>query len=327
MKKKKKKLRLRKSAVRIIFGLMFISAAIFVVDSIKRELFKQSTDTIISVDKNSDFLAKDEQPPVVNTVVFDPNSKPSVTTPIVVQNAGFSEVSFTSDRLSHGLLAIAENSQPLPLDCPDEMVNVSEQANEFYRVEGENVMLHTDALDALNRLMEDYHNETELDDFVLYGTTDTYTGADSTCPRWFAERSNGYTVDLTLLGVGSYLEFDGLDEEGWVVENCAKYGFIVRYPEGKSQITGESYCPWHLRYVGIANAMIMTEKNMCLEEYVDFLKGYKVDKPFTCKVGGFGCVMYTAETEEGETPVKVPISGSYEWSGDNRGTYIISYRN
>lgn len=327
MKKDKEKRRIRKGAVHTFLAMILISGAMFAFDGVRRDLIKLSTDEITETDKNSDFLEKGEKPPAVNTVAFDPNSKPTSTTPIVVQNAGFSEVVFTPDRLSQGMLAIAGNSQPLALDNPDEMVNAAEMANEFYTVEGNNVMLHKDALDALNRLMEDYHEETELDDFVLYGTTDTYTGAGSTCPRYFAERSNGYTVDLTLLGVGSYLEFDGLDEEGWVVENCAKYGFIVRYPEGKSQITGENYCPWHLRYVGLANAMVMTEKNMCLEEYIDFLKDYRLDKPFTYKIGGFGYVMYTAEAAEGETPVKVPIGGNYDWSGDNRGTYIISYRN
>lgn len=327
MKKNKKKRKVRKGAIRTLLAMVCLSAFIFAVDGARRDLFKPSTDSSVEIGENSNFLEKNGKPPAVNTVVFSPNSKPTSTTPIVVQNAGFSEVSFTPDRLSQGLLAISENSQPLALDNPDEMVNAAEQANEFYTVEGENVMLHKDALDALNRLMKDYHEETELDDFVLYGTTDTYTGTGSTCPRYFAERSNGYTVDLTLLGVGSYLEFDGLDEEGWVVENCAKYGFIVRYPEGKSQITGENYCPWHLRYVGVANAMAMTEKNMCLEEYVDFLKDYKLDKPFTYKVGGFGYVIYTVEATDGETPVKVPIGGSYDWSGDNRGTYIISYRN
>lgn len=327
MKKNNGKRRIRKGAVNTFIAMILISGIMFAFDGVRRDLFKPSTDKITETGKNSSFLEKGEKPPAANTVAFDPNSKPTSTTPIVVQNAGFSEVIFTPDRLSQGILAIAVNSQPLALDSPDEMVNAAEQANEFYTVEGDNVMLRKDALDALNRLMEDYNKETDFDDFVLYGTTDTYTGTDSPCPRYFAERSNGCTVDLALLGVGSYLEFDGLDEEGWVVENCAKYGFIVRYPENKSQITGERYCPWHLRYVGLANAMAMTEKNMCLEEYIDFLKDYKPDKPFTYKAGGFRYVIYTAEAAEGETSVKVPIGGNYDWSGDNRDTYIISYRN
>ena len=54
----------------------------------------------------------------------------------------------------------------------------------------------------------------------------------------------------------------------WLEENCADYGFVIRYPDGKTDITGISYEPWHLRYVGGEVAQYMMENDLCLEEFL-----------------------------------------------------------
>ena len=54
----------------------------------------------------------------------------------------------------------------------------------------------------------------------------------------------------------------------WLSENAHKYGFIIRYPENKIDITGISNEPWHLRYVGVDAATAMHESGQCLEEYL-----------------------------------------------------------
>lgn len=61
----------------------------------------------------------------------------------------------------------------------------------------------------------------------------------------------------------------------WLMEHCYEYGFILRYPTDKKDITKINYEPWHYRYVGIKDAMFMKEKNFCLEEYIEFLKEQK----------------------------------------------------
>ena len=55
----------------------------------------------------------------------------------------------------------------------------------------------------------------------------------------------------------------------WLDENAYKYGFVKRYPEDKTDITGISNEPWHYRYVGTTVAKIMKEENLCLEEYLE----------------------------------------------------------
>ena len=58
----------------------------------------------------------------------------------------------------------------------------------------------------------------------------------------------------------------------WMAEHCAEFGFIIRYPADKKDITEINTEPWHLRYVGLAVAAYMTENNLCLEEFVQELQ-------------------------------------------------------
>jgi len=57
-------------------------------------------------------------------------------------------------------------------------------------------------------------------------------------------------------------------EQKWLMKNSYKYGFILRYPKDKSEITGISYEPWHYRYVGKEAAAEITKKGIALEEYL-----------------------------------------------------------
>lgn len=57
----------------------------------------------------------------------------------------------------------------------------------------------------------------------------------------------------------------------WMAEHCHEYGFILRYPKDKEEITGW-YEPWHFRYVGVEAATFIMENNLCLEEFIDLYK-------------------------------------------------------
>lgn len=63
-------------------------------------------------------------------------------------------------------------------------------------------------------------------------------------------------------------EFDQTPAFTWLIENCANFGFILRYPKGKEYITGVSYEPWHYRYVGVEHAKKIMQEQLTLEEYV-----------------------------------------------------------
>lgn len=86
-----------------------------------------------------------------------------------------------------------------------------------------------------------------------------------------SEHQTGLTMDVTSTDVNYDLviAFEDTDEGKWVKEHAAEYGFIIRYPEDKEDITEYQYEPWHLRYVGKKAAEEITEKGLSLEEYLE----------------------------------------------------------
>ena len=59
-------------------------------------------------------------------------------------------------------------------------------------------------------------------------------------------------------------------EQQWLMKNCWRYGFILRYPTDKTEETGIIYEPWHYRYVGREAAEEITRQEICLEEYLGY---------------------------------------------------------
>ena len=87
-----------------------------------------------------------------------------------------------------------------------------------------------------------------------------------------SEHQTGLSMDVSTRVVSNLLNerFGETPEGEWVAENAYKYGYIIRYPKGKEYITGYSYEPWHLRYVGKELATHLYNSNLTLEEYYEF---------------------------------------------------------
>lgn len=85
-----------------------------------------------------------------------------------------------------------------------------------------------------------------------------------------SEHQTGLAMDISSPEMGLLLEeeFGDTPEGKWLAKNAPRYGFIIRYPKGKEDITGYSYEPWHIRYVGLKAAHIISEEGLTLEEYV-----------------------------------------------------------
>ena len=88
-------------------------------------------------------------------------------------------------------------------------------------------------------------------------------------PAGASEHQTGLAIDMST--VNSLNESDA-DVVAQVVAIAPEYGFVLRFPEGKSDSTGVDYEDWHFRYVGVESAKYMTENNLTLEEYVSLLK-------------------------------------------------------
>lgn len=83
-----------------------------------------------------------------------------------------------------------------------------------------------------------------------------------------SEHQTGWTMDITSASNNFQLtqSFGETLEGKWVEENAHRFGFIIRYPKDKEDITGYKYEPWHLRYVGVDAATYLKENNLTLEE-------------------------------------------------------------
>lgn len=310
-----KKKRLRIDRVVICF-LFLIIAFIFLADVIKRNIYKYSDDyntdmaIVICLENNTSY----EITNVDNTI------------PDNSENKNSAEIAVESSQLVSGELVKVDYNTPYTNPANNSMVDLVSYRNQYYTLinETDSVMLNKDAADALNVMMQDYYNATGKANFLLYGTTNTYTGSDSYCPQYFPESKTGNTIDLAV-NVGNYvLSYDGCDDEKWIIDNCYKYGYILRFSSEKSQKTGYGFYPWHLRYVGKVHSAIMHELNYCFEEYLEFLDNYTFEHPLIYNLKGTMYSIYSVEYTGNVTIVPVPLSGNYSISGNNIDSFIVT---
>ncbi len=85
-------------------------------------------------------------------------------------------------------------------------------------------------------------------------------------PPGSSEHNIGICMDIICAATSA--NFQNTKEYAWLCENAADYGFILRYPENKTSITGVKFEPWHWRYVGTENAAKIKASGLCLEEYL-----------------------------------------------------------
>ena len=110
----------------------------------------------------------------------------------------------------------------------------------------------------INKLISDGRSYDEA-----YWETARYIAIPGT-----SEHEAGLAVDFNLINA----EFDQSREFAWLMNNCADYGFILRYPKDTEHITHIIYEPWHYRYVGINHAKKIAARGITLDEYVIMLK-------------------------------------------------------
>ena len=104
-----------------------------------------------------------------------------------------------------------------------------------------------------------------------YVNRDGRAAADTYSARpGHSEHQTGLSIDLNTITQS----FGNTAEGKWVAAHCHEYGFILRYPKGKSHITGYCFEPWHFRYVGVDTATKIMNSGLCLEEYYGITSCY-----------------------------------------------------
>ena len=145
--------------------------------------------------------------------------------------------------------------------------------------------LNDDALNAFYDMREDASKDditlwiasgyrsynTQNDLYNSYVEKDGQKKADTYSARaGYSEHQTGLAMDLNIVDSS----FEGTKEAIWIEKNCYKYGFIIRYPKEKEDITGYKYEPWHIRYLGKKLAKKIYDSGLTLEEYLSIDSKY-----------------------------------------------------
>lgn len=222
-------------------------------------------------------------------------------------------------------------------------VSVFDYKTRSYQVKDKNVTMMEEAILALNDMMDAFYAKSGLSDVLLvsgwrdpalqqelYEDDLSETGrSQSTLVAipGHSEHHTGLCLDFGLMPSesGESRTYDGTGAYAWLNENCADYGYVVRYPADKTDITKIEYEPWHFRYVSKPHAQIMTETSdgLCLEEYIELLKQYPLDGEHLRFQDYEICWQQPQQTENG-LRIAVPADRDYTISGDNTGGIILT---
>lgn len=183
-------------------------------------------------------------------------------------------------------LVLVSERNPLQNGFKVDLADVSEGVQVDARIVGDlNAMLEAMAAEGLSPVItsayRDYQTQDQLfDTFVSEKVSDGWTYEDafykakvSVELQGTSEHQTGLAVDIVSDDYQSMDEGQADTEEAkWLAEHCEEYGFILRYPEGKENITGKDFESWHFRYVGKEVASYIMENGITLEEFVYNLK-------------------------------------------------------
>ncbi len=291
----------------------------------------------------------------------DPDSDPGAdATPDPTSQSSyvFDYVNKTDADLGTGNLVLVNNRiKFLGTVNEDDLVIVHDKKNKAYWVSDRNVKLLPVAMDALNSMLLDFKNATQNGNIMarggyrtlayqeqLYNEDLAKNGADSSTTvamPGYNEHHTGLAVDFTTYDGKSYDEFTGEGDYAWIINNCDKYGFVNRYPEGKEKLTFAEKESGHFRYVGVPHASIMKDYGYCLEEYIDFIKNYTISSGMYLKEmpnGAKYLVYYVPLVHSENTAVYFPLKKDplypespanwkpyrYEISGNNVDGFIVT---
>lgn len=228
----------------------------------KGEIWESSDTTVATVNKYGKIVGVSAGECTV-TVTSEDNPAVSATVKVTVKEAEGS-TSAAEPTYINGIL-IANKTYALPSTYNPGVDGAAQTAlNEMIngaKAEGINLFLKSG--------FRSYSTQETL--YNNYVARDGVAEADRYSARpGHSEHQTGLAFDLNSLEQS----FGDTKEGKWLEQNCWKYGFIIRYPEGKESITGYMYEPWHVRYLGKDVAKAVYESGLCLEEYLNITSVY-----------------------------------------------------
>ncbi len=242
----------------------------------------------------------------------------------------WTEITLGDADAKHGSLVLVNATHEYTFPATDDHLQKiydvrAQHSTTLYQL-GLSTYMERTALGAMDQMLADFSAATgKTNVLVRYAYRDK---ADQEMygsePVGFSDFHTGSGCDLKYLSDGKQYDLTADPTYAWITDNAAKYGFVIRYPEAKAEITGVSDYESYYRYVGPAHATYMTEKELCLEEYLEVVKEYTNKKPLKITgADGNNYEVYYVEIK-GNTTVKVPENFTYTLSGTNDGGVIVT---
>ncbi len=194
-----------------------------------------------------------EESESVPEVPEEPESKPE---PPIVEEPIIEEDPIPRDEW---FMILVNAKSPLPEDFAVETVAVDDENHTVdARIAADlSAMISSGESEGLKFVIYTaYRSAAKQKELFEAGKTDAAPGT--------SEHNSGLAVDIGC----AKGDFEGSAEEAWLLEHAHEFGFILRYPADKVDITGFAYEPWHFRYVGEEQAKLIFESGLCLEEYL-----------------------------------------------------------
>lgn len=207
------------------------------------------------------------------------------------------------------MLLLINRDHPLPADYQPQLATQ----------EASDITLHPAAMTKFADLAAEVKQRFGETLYVTEAYRDTATqdalyreDAEQYEPPGCSEYETGLALDLLVAGYSGQ-SFINSPVGLWVNENCWRYGFVIRYPYGHEDLTGFSFQPWHIRYVGLPHAAILKHAGLVLESYIDRLAVNHI----------YVFEDYFVQRINGETFRLPPQAQNLFISSDNCGGYIL----
>ena len=328
----------RDRIISILFILLFMLLATFaLLNSITGTSFAPFID---SSNNGLPVAGSDNQPPETSGVSAAPwIANAAEPEPPSVDEALFETIQMDVADTSRGNLILVNNDNGCELPDESELVDIAGFKTQSYRVSDNGLLLLNSVIEPLNNMMDAFYNETGCADIAIISAFRDYNRQQEIFDEYIAimgreeakkrvslpghsEHNSGIAVDLGVYSEGEIRTFLQTGVNGWFFINSYKYGFIPRYPEEKTDITKITYEPWHFRYVGAPHAYFIYHSGMCLEEYIDFIRGFRRDEPYRDSYDGEDYEIYFTR----DTKITLSDGQDAQISGDNIDGFIVTIK-
>ena len=327
----KSKMRLRfPNIILLLCGLILL---IFLFDFLWRNIISPTvpgdTEGIVTADGTFSASDSEEMSPEDATEDSEDNENPQDITEASEEPTEdpFSQViTLSQSQIHNGPLILVSGT--CPFLGTTNFVDFSSNTNSNVKPRDTALKINPEMAQPISDLFDGYCHDNGYVNLQIYSTSEIYTGSGSLYTNELTERVTGYSFDIGLItSTGNVVAYLTKRNE-WMFNNCWKYGFIVRYPDTKTGTTGVGFMPHHFRYVGIPHSLIMKEKDMCLEEYLQFLTSYTQNSPLKYDTEDRSySIFYVPAESSGDTNVTIPKDAVYSVSGNNTDGFIITLAN